>query len=152
MTEIKTMFLLLTVIIVGLAIFGFMTPDENKKSTFKCICIIFVMYIFVSTAFKVNIKDNIRLDIKNYRSFKSQTYDIESEIIKSSQNNLKNKLCDLLSSESIKFKDLECKIEYKDNEITHINVTLYNCTEKIKAENLIKDFFEGNGDVNIEFD
>ncbi len=146
------MFLLLTVIIVGLSIFGFMTPDENKKSTFKCICIIFVMYIFVSTAFKVNIKDNIRLDIKNYRSFKSQTYDIESEIIKSSQNNLKNKLCDLLSSESIKFKDLECKIEYKDNEITHINVTLYNCTEKIKAENLIKDFFEGNGDVNIEFD
>lgn len=152
MKEIKTMFLLLTVIIVSLSVFSFMTPDESKKNTFKCICIIFVMYIFVSTVFKVNIKDNIRLDIKNYSSFNSQTYNMESEIIKSSQNNLKNKLCDILSSESIKFKDLECKIEYKDNEITHINVTLYNCTEKIKAENLIKDFFEGNGDVNIEFD
>lgn len=146
------MFLLLTVIIVSLSVFSFMTPDESKKNTFKCICIIFVMYIFVSTVFKVNIKDNIRLDIKNYSSFNSQTYNMESEIIKSSQNNLKNKLCDILSSESIKFKDLECKIEYKDNEITHINITLYNCTEKIKAENLIKDFFEGNGDVNIEFD
>lgn len=152
MTEIKTMFLLLTVIIVGLSVFSFMTPDESKKSTFKCICIIFVMYIFVSTAFKMNIKDNIRLDIKNYSSFKSQTYDIESEIIKSSQNNLKNKLCDLLSSESVKFKNLECNIEHKDNEITRINVTLYNCTEKSKAESLIKDFFEENGDVNIEFD
>lgn len=151
MTEIKTTFLILTIIIVSLSIMNLLIPDDNKKNTFKCICIVFIVYVFISAAFKINIKKQLNFDIKKYNIIKSQTYDIESEIIKLSENNLKNRLSTFLLSSSIKFDNLDICIEYENNRIKGINITLYNCTEKTKTKNLINSFFEENGDVNIEF-